>query len=84
MHLSEDFQYDSQWVLESLDCNGYINYLRSKFCTIKKSGEHIDVEIVEDPYMGGKMLRLHQSGEFGFYRIKVMNGMVVKADMCMF
>lgn len=84
MHLSKNFQYDSQWVFESLDYNGYTNYLRSKFNTLKKNRASIKVEIVEDPYIGGKMLRLHQAGQTVIYRIKASKDMVVKGDMCMF
>lgn len=84
MHLSKDFQYDSQWVFESLDYNDYTNYLRSKFKTLKNNRVSINVEIVEDPYMGGKMLQLHQAEQTIIYRIKVSKGMVVKGDMCMF
>lgn len=84
MHLSKDFQYDSQWVFESLDYNGYINYLRNKFDTLKNNRVSIKVEIVDDPYMSGKMLRLHQAGQTIIYRIKISNGMVVKGDLCMF
>lgn len=27
-HLSSDFQYDSQWVYNSMDKNGYSEYIR--------------------------------------------------------
>lgn len=34
-HLSEDFIFDSQWVFESLDCNGYKEYIFRKFQKLK-------------------------------------------------
>ena len=30
-HLDNSFVYDSQWGFESLDCNGYKDYIRGKF-----------------------------------------------------
>ena len=61
-HLDNSFIYDSQWVLASLDCNGYKDYIRGKFATLKKNGIQINVSIVEDPYLGGQMLMLGQNG----------------------
>lgn len=83
-HLSPDFQYDSQWVFESLNYSQYIDYIRGKFKTLKDKEIKIGVEIVDDTYMGGKMLRLLQSGQSVFYRIVIKDGKVIKGDMCMF
>lgn len=83
-HLDNSFVYDSQWVFESLDCNGYKDYIRGKFSTLKKNGIQINASIVEDPYRGGQMLMLGQDGQSCFYRIKVKNGKVIKGDLCMF
>lgn len=83
-HLSSAFQYDSQCFFESLDYDGYIEYICGKFKTLKQQDIIIDVEIVDDPYYGGKMLKLLQNETTIFYRIKVKDGKVVKGDMCMF
>lgn len=83
-HLSPDFQYNSQWVFESLDYNGYIEYIRNKFETLKQRNIILDVEIVDDSIYGGKMLRIIQAGESIVYRIKTKNAHVIKGDMCMF
>lgn len=83
-HLSPDFQYDSQWVFDSLDKNGYSKYIRGKFKTLKDKSISIGVEIIDDPHLGGKMLKLIQSGQEVYYRINVSNTQVNKADMCMF
>lgn len=83
-HLSPDFQYDSQWVFESLDYKGYVDYIRGKFETLKNKKVAIRVEVVDDPYMGGQMLKLIQSGEPIIYRITILDGKVVKGDLCMF
>lgn len=83
-HLDNSFVYDSQLVFESLDCNGYKDYIRGKFAALKKSGIQINASIVEDTYLGGQMLMLGQNGQSSYYRIKVKNGKVIKGDLCMF
>ena len=81
-HLDDSFVYDSQWVFESLDCNGYKDYIRGKFATLKKNDIRINASIVEDSYLGGQMLVLAQNGQSFYYRIKVENGKVIKGDLC--
>ncbi len=83
-HLSEDFRYDSQWVFDWLDYEGYKEYIIGKFKTFSSAGEKIIVNIVNDPYLGGKMLYLNQSGNKCFYRIQISEGKVTKGDLCMF
>ena len=83
-HLDNNFVYDSQWVFASLDYDGYKDYIRGKFETLKTNGNHIDVRINEDPYWGGRMLELSQNGRLCYYRIEVNKGKVVKGDLCMF
>ena len=83
-HLSKDFVYDSQWVLSSLNCNGYKEYLLGKFQTLKKNGVQIEASIVDDSYRGGIILKLNQNGFVCFYRIRVKDGKVIKGDLCMF
>lgn len=81
-HLDKNFRYDSQWVFESLDYNGYVEYITGKFQTLKEHRCSISVEIVDDG--GSKMLKLTQNEQICFYRIKISNGKVTKGDMCMF
>lgn len=86
-HLDRSFVYDSQWVFESLDYDGYIDYIRRKFDTIKKTNSGPLVMIVPDRLSEcGKMIALKQSfhDEPAFYRIKIVNGKIVKGDLCMF
>lgn len=87
-HLDPSFQYDSQWVYSSLDYNGYIDYIRGKFQTIKMQRIPVSAAIVDDPYKGGQMIRIVQSidgkDSIVYYRIKINNGKVVKGDLCMF
>ena len=84
-NLDDSFVYDSQWVLESLNCEGYKEYIRAKFQKIKESGNAPMVRIVPDNYMGGSMVALKQGDNApAFYRIKIKDGKVVKGDLCMF
>ena len=86
-HLDEKFVYDSQWVFASLDCQGYKEYIQGKFQTLKRNRITIEAEIVEDSYMGGKMMKLIQDGEAPvYYRITLNNdnSKVIKGDLCAF
>ena len=84
-NLDDSFVYDSQWVLESLNCEGYKKYIREKFQNIKESGNTPMVRIVPDNYMGGSMIALKQGDNApAFYRVKIKDGKVVKGDLCMF
>lgn len=77
-HLDKSFVYDSQWVLESLDYEGYISYLTGKFDTIKKTGSIVEASIVDGA------VRLNQNGSIAFYRVKIKDGKIIKGDLCMF
>ena len=83
-HLHPDFIYDSQWVYESLDYTGYVDYILGKFRTLTLSSSKIETRIVEDPRMGGCMLELIQNNNRCYYRIKIKDGKVIKGDLCMF
>lgn len=83
-HLHPDFIYDSQWVFESLDYTGYVDYILGKFRTLTVSFSKIETRIVEDPRMGGCMLELIQNNNKCYYRIKIKDGKVIKGDLCMF
>lgn len=87
-NLDESFIYDSQWVQESLDYNGYTNYIRKKFETIRESlgSNSIHAHIIEDTYSVHKKMVAIQQGESSttFYRIVIRGGKVIKGDLCMF
>ena len=79
-YLADQFRYDSQWVFESFDRDGYANYLRGKFGNLKSKRISVLVDIVSET-----CLKLTQrDGPVCFYRIKVKDGKVIKGDMCMF
>lgn len=84
-HLSEDFTYDSQWVLETLDADGYADYLTKKFSTLLANGAFVRAEIVPDSHSEcGKMIKLTQSENVCYFRIKTKEGLISKGDLCMF
>lgn len=89
-HLDESFVYDSQWVFDSLDYAGYIDYIRGKFATLKKSNSIIKAETVADKHLGGYMTKICQTNPatndsvIVFYRIQISNDKIVKGDLCMF
>ena len=82
--LSEDFQYDSMHVFESLDADGFRKYIVAKFDAIQKSSNKPKVSIVLDRWMGGNMLKLEQGKTIGFLRLRCREGKICKLDMCDF
>lgn len=84
-HLDRSFRYDSQWVFDWLDYQGYVDYISAKFDMIRRTNSKLNVEIVSDSFSAiGKMLKLDQNGNIAFYRIEVQNGKVIKGDLCAF
>lgn len=87
-HLSPDFRYDSQWVFDYLTYDGYVEYIRGKYKTLRERGIPIEAVTVEDPHLGGWMTkivqRLGDKENVCYYRIEMENGLVVKGDLCMF
>lgn len=80
-HLAPEFQYDSMWVFASLDHNGYVDYIRSKFKAIKNSGSHLTVQEIP----GQNAIALVQdSGEPTYYIIEIRDGKIVKGDLTAF
>lgn len=45
-HLAPEFQYDSMWVFELLDHDGYVDYIRGKFNVNKRSGSKLVIQEV--------------------------------------
>ena len=83
-HLSPDFKFDSQWVFESLDYKGYIEYIREKFKTIRKSKSKTEVRIIGFSENKGTIAIRQDESEPVFYVIQIKNGKVTKGDLCMF
>jgi len=79
-HLDDSFRYDSEWVFDFLDKDGYSNYIKGKFETIRKTGSKVIAKLGQNS-MGETLIQLNQGGNIAFYRIKVVNGKVVKADL---
>ena len=84
-YIHEDFQYDSQWVFDSMYADEYPGYIAGKFSAIKRTGSKVEVSIVDDNQFGGKMIRLIQDEtKIAYLRIKTKDGKISKMDMCMF
>lgn len=83
-HLSPDFKYDSQWVLESLDYKGYIKYIQKKFKTIKNNKSKIEVRIINFCENKGIIAIRQDESEPVFLVIQIRNEKVTKGDLCMF
>ncbi len=84
-YIHPDFQYDSQWVFDSMFADRYPEYITGKFNAIKSTGSKVEVSIVDDDIFGGKMVKLVQDRDkVGYLRIKTTNGKISKMDMCMF
>ena len=80
-HLATTFQYDSMWVFESLDNEGYAKYIRGKFHTIKKTGSQLTIQEV----LGRKAISISQDGKDPiYYVIKIKDGKIVKGDLTAF
>ena len=89
-HLDESFVYDSQWVFESLDFQGYIDYIRNKFAALKRGNSSIKAETITDTYCGGTMTKITQynpetqQSNIAFYRVRINDEKIIKGDLCMF
>lgn len=80
-HLAPEFRYDSMWVFESLDHDGYIEYIRGKFKAIKNSGSKLTIREVP----GRNAIALVQdNGEPTYYIIEIRGGKIVKGDLTAF
>ena len=80
-HLAPEFQYDSMWVFESLDHDGYVDYIRGKFNTIKKSGSRLTIH--EVPGHNAIAIMLGNS-EPAYYVIEIKDVKIVKGDLTAF
>ena len=80
-HLALEFQYDSMWVFEPLDYDGYVDYIRGKFSTIKKSGSRLIIHEVPEH---NAIVIVQDDNEPTFYIIKIQGCKIIKGDMTAF
>ncbi len=78
-HLDRTFVYDSQWVFDSLDCDGYAEYIKGKFNTLRERNISIQAEVVDD-----YCIKLIQGESPYYYRIQIKDDKVIKGVLCMF
>ncbi len=84
--LSDDFEYTSQWVFETMrGKDKYIDYLKGKFETIKKNHSSIRVQIGYYEYCylveNKPCLILEQNGQKVSIIIEVNNRKIIQANM---
>ena len=80
-HLAPEFRYDSMWVFESLDHDGYVDYIREKFNTINRSGSQLFIQEVP----GRNAISISQDGKDpAFYIIEIEHGKIVRANLTAF
>ena len=80
-HLAPEFRYDSMWVFEWLDRDGYAEYIRGKFDAIRKSGSQLNIREVP----GHDAIAISQDGKApAYYIIKIEDGKIVKGDLTAF
>lgn len=82
-HLAPDFQYSSCWVYSSLDRQGYTDYIRGKFETIRTVNAQIAVEKGHNE-IGKSAVVLTQGGEKTYLTIEVEDGKIKRADLMPF
>lgn len=82
-YLSEDFTYSSMRVFESLDRQGYIDYLEGKFKTIAGSSSRPQVDVAKSEN-GDICVHLDQGGDIAFIHIKAGDGKITEAYMMSF
>lgn len=82
--LDEDFRYDSFWVFDYLDDDGYKEYIVGKFQTLRSHHAKVQVTLVPDSSFGGQMLKLVQGNDVAYLRIKCSESGIYKMDLCAF
>lgn len=82
-YLVPDFEYTSFWVYSSLNHQGYIDYIRGKFETIRNANSQIVVEKGHNE-IGKPAVVLTQGKEKVYLTIEVEDGKIKRADLMPF
>lgn len=84
--LAADFEYASQWVFDTIHgANSYVDYLTSKFNTIKRSSCNINVK---DTRYSDTLIEIDleqpmaDTAKVVMLQLKISNGKITRADMC--
>ena len=79
MNTNEQIVHDLAEAWRTL--NGYVDYIRGKFNTIKKSGSILTIHVVP----GRNAIAIVQgAGEPTYYVIEIKDGKIVKGDLTAF
>ena len=82
-YLSDEFTYGSMWVFQSLDREGYIDYLKGKFEAIESSGTKPEVKIGYSEN-GDTCVWLNQNGNIAFIHVTAKEDKITEAYMMAF
>lgn len=82
-YLAPDFEYTSCWVYSSLNHQGYIDYIREKFATIRNANSQIVVEKGRNE-IGKPAVVLTQGKEKVYLTIEVEDGKIKRAVLMPF
>lgn len=84
--LAADFEYASQWVLDTMrGADTYVDYLTSKFNTIKRSNCNINVT---DTRYSDTLIEIDLEQAMAdtvkvvMLQLKISNGKITRGDMC--
>lgn len=82
-YLSDDFTYGSMWVFQSLDREGYLEYLKGKFKTIAETAAQPEVSIARSEN-ADLCVFLNQRGNKAYIHLKVKDDKISEAYMMAF
>lgn len=82
-YLADDFTYGSMWVFQTLDREGYLDYLKGKFEAIRTSGGKPEVKTGYSEN-GDTCVGLNQNGNIAYIHIKVRDDKITEAYMMAF
>lgn len=82
-YLADDFTYGSMWVFQSLDRDGYLDYLKGKFEAIESSDTKPEVKTGYSEN-GDPCVWLNQNGNIAFIHVKAKDGKIAEVYMMAF
>lgn len=83
-HLADDFTFINHLSQATLDLVGYKNHINSKFEIFRTRESIYDVNILDDPFFGGKMVQISQDGNSIFYRFQISDNQIHQAILSIY
>lgn len=80
--LSEDFEYISFWVLETMKGKGrYTDYIKEKFEAIKNSDNHVSAKVIYQEAIDKFVVVLNQGGNLAALEPTIQDDMLIRLWM---